>query len=187
VVLEEEEGLLPGAIAGLGDEDGAYDEVDEAFLATLSTKEKRLLLKRLKEQAAGVGGGEGEGGEGKSRKRRKREKDKKRSKKVCGLLDWYLGVKLLIGVAWSWRLTDLSRTSQNTGQEEEEEEEAQPQEQQQQRRWRRRRGQQQRPETHAAEAIGVHGLVLLLWIGVGGRGGFEKEVGDSDGMAHQDR
>lgn len=90
VVLEEDEGLLPGALAGLGDEGGAYDEVDEAFLATLSTKEKKLLLKRLKEQAAGGGVGEGEGEEGKGRKRRKREKDKKRSKKVCGLLGCYL-------------------------------------------------------------------------------------------------
>lgn len=100
MVLEEEDAL--GGVPSLGGDGGAYDDVDEAFLATLSTKEKKLLLKKLKREAAGGAGGEKEeeeDGGGRERKRsRKKEKKSKGKRKVracvrAGWRGWTGGVR----------------------------------------------------------------------------------------------
>jgi len=71
--------LLEDDLQGLVEDEG-YSDVDEEFLAALSTSEKKQLLKRLKKMEGMEEGEEKKGHRHKEKKRKKKDKKKKKSK-----------------------------------------------------------------------------------------------------------
>ncbi|GAB5033999.1 protein kinase [Nannochloropsis oceanica] len=86
-VVLEEEGEGGWDRGGRGGRGGGFDEMDEEYLAKLSTKEKKLLLKRLRQGVVREGGSvvdkeeEREEEEEEDRRKRKRRRKEKRKEK----------------------------------------------------------------------------------------------------------